>query len=250
MSTAPAPEDLAATTTSYLEIDLTATDSQGVSTTVRQDLPPNLVEVTLATGPPGLHVDVNGTTFVAPHTLTSWEVYDLNAPDQIDASGNAWTFDTWSDGGAVTHVVVTPASAATYMATFTEVPASTANSFIPIAGSYTSEETQPTAHGGYPYLRLQGSTPHRNSYLRFALAGSAARSSARPCAYTRRATRARALDVHALPDDSWQESTLTWTNRRRLRPPSAPLRGRWRPTAGSQSTSHRSSVATAISTSS
>ena len=64
--TAPAPEDLAATTTSFLEIRLTATDARGASATVTQRFNPGLVKVTLATEPSGLKVGVNGTTVVGP----------------------------------------------------------------------------------------------------------------------------------------------------------------------------------------
>jgi glucose/arabinose dehydrogenase len=118
--TGPDPEDLAATTTTYLEIQLTATDSKGLTTTVSQDLRPNLVDVTFQTSPTGLRVEVNGSSFNAPHTITSWAAYDLNvnAPDQTDASGTSWTFDSWSDGGAVAHRIQTGTSPATYTATF------------------------------------------------------------------------------------------------------------------------------------
>ena len=52
--TGPDPEDLSATTTTYLEIQLTATDSQGLSQTVTQNLYPNQVNISLACTPSGL----------------------------------------------------------------------------------------------------------------------------------------------------------------------------------------------------
>ena len=52
--TAPAPEDLTATANSYLEVRLTATDSQGLSTTASRELRPRLVNLNLATNPAGL----------------------------------------------------------------------------------------------------------------------------------------------------------------------------------------------------
>ncbi|HVG38962.1 MAG TPA: PQQ-dependent sugar dehydrogenase, partial [Pyrinomonadaceae bacterium] len=75
--TAPAPEDLAATETSYLEIRLTATDSGGLTRTITQDLRPRLVNVTFNTQPANLKLEVNGTTSTAPRTLVSWEKYLL-----------------------------------------------------------------------------------------------------------------------------------------------------------------------------
>ena len=120
--TGPAPEDLAATTTTYLEIQLTATDSHGLSSTATRNIHPRQVNVTFRTSPSGLGVDVNGSTLIGPTTIVSWEAWDLNvnAPDQVDGSGQAWTFSSWSDGGAAAHVITTPASPATYTATFRE----------------------------------------------------------------------------------------------------------------------------------
>lgn len=118
--TAPAPEGLAAAANSYLEIQLTVTDSEGLTTTVTQALRPNLVDLTVATEPAGLTVEVNGTPVVAPHTVTSWEGYeiDVNAPDQSQACADSWLFERWSDGGAAAHSIATPASDTTYTATF------------------------------------------------------------------------------------------------------------------------------------
>jgi len=114
------PEDLATTTTEYLEIRLTATDSKGLARTITRDLRPNLVDVTLGTSPGGLKLEINGNTIIAPQTVVSWEAYglQLNAPNQTDASGRFWVFDAWSDGGAAAHTVTTPAAAVTYTASF------------------------------------------------------------------------------------------------------------------------------------
>jgi uncharacterized repeat protein (TIGR01451 family) len=119
--TGPAPEDLAATTTTYLEIQLTATDSHGLSSSVTRNIHPRLVNISFQTTPSGLNVEVNGSTVTgSPTTIVSWEAWDLNvnAPDQVDGSGQAWTFSSWSDGGTAAHVIRTPASPATYRATF------------------------------------------------------------------------------------------------------------------------------------
>jgi glucose/arabinose dehydrogenase len=118
---APAPEDLTATTNSYLEIRLTATDSRGLQRTITQDLDPRVVSVTVDTQPAGRRVDVFGQPFTAPATITSWDGWGLavNAPDQQDALGNPLVFAAWSDGGARAHTITTPASPATYVATYT-----------------------------------------------------------------------------------------------------------------------------------
>ena len=124
---APAPEDLAAAANSYLEIRLTATDGGGLSATVTRDFMPRKVNVTLATSPPGLTVTVNTiTNMTGPTTFVSWEGYGLNvqAASQVGPANVFYTFGSWSDGGAASHTIVTPAAAATFTATFDPVAAS------------------------------------------------------------------------------------------------------------------------------
>jgi glucose/arabinose dehydrogenase/PKD repeat protein len=118
--TAPAPEDLPAAATSDLLIRVTATDAHGATTRVEQRVLPATVDVTFATQPAGLRVDVNGTTLTGPQTVTSWVGYVLNvrADAQTTSTGQGYAFASWSDGGAAAHAVTTPAAAATYTATF------------------------------------------------------------------------------------------------------------------------------------
>lgn len=121
--TAPGPEDLLAAGNSYLRVSLTATDSQGVSTTVTRDLQPRKVDVTLATSPAGRTLVVNGETFTGPTTLTSWAGYDLQieVPEQTDAQGVPYVLQRWSDGStSPTRTWRTPTSAATLTATFAQ----------------------------------------------------------------------------------------------------------------------------------
>ncbi len=110
----PAPEDLAATTNSYQEVLLTATDAQGLSATVTRRVDPRPVDLTFDTEPSGLNLAIEGSTFGTPRTFTSWEAWDLSisAPTQ-----GGYSFSSWSDGGAATHTIHTPASARTYRAT-------------------------------------------------------------------------------------------------------------------------------------
>ena len=121
--TAPGPEDLAAAANSYLRVILTATDSQGVVTTVTRDLQPRKVAVTLGTSPAGRTLTVNGTTVTGPTTVTSWVGYGLQlaVPTQADAQGVPYVFDRWSDGStAATRTWTTPASATTLTASLSQ----------------------------------------------------------------------------------------------------------------------------------
>jgi glucose/arabinose dehydrogenase len=117
--TAPSPEDLAAAATSYLEVLLTATDSQGLTSVITRELRPNLVNITLASAPAGLTLTVNDEAFAAPRTLLSWQGYalDVEATEQT-AGGQLFFFEGWSDSGAAAHTITTPKQAATYTAQF------------------------------------------------------------------------------------------------------------------------------------
>jgi PKD repeat protein len=131
---APMPEDLPAAATSYLEVFLTATDSHGLTSVITHELRPRLVDLTFATDPPGLTVALNSNSIVGPRTLVSWENYELSvaASDQPDGLGQAWLFDSWSDGGMAAHTITTPAAAATYTARFRPAAGTRYMRFLPL----------------------------------------------------------------------------------------------------------------------
>jgi glucose/arabinose dehydrogenase len=154
--TGPIPEDLAAAANSFLEIQLTVTDSGGASTTVSRNFNPQKVPVTIATAPAGRSVTVNGGSIVGPTTVTSWRGFGLqvNAQTQTDAAGATYGFDSWSDGGTASHVFTTPATAATLTATLSRRPLPTPPTRIWIgqtgAGQATIAWSPPTDTGGSP----------------------------------------------------------------------------------------------------
>lgn len=118
--TAPQPEDLLAATNSYLEIQLTATDSASLSSTVTRNLDPRKVTLNFDTVPGTMSVRVQGTDFTTPAPVVSWDNWQLSisAFDQ-DLYGASYDFASWSDGGAQTHTITTPSSPMTYVASFT-----------------------------------------------------------------------------------------------------------------------------------
>ena len=119
--TAPAPEDLAAAENSYLEVRLTATDSEGLSSTATRNFLPHEVTLTLDTEPPGLDLMLNNAPVTAPLSFTSWEgwVLNLHAPSQI-SGGDLHVFAGWEDDvlAATPRPLLTPASPATSTAVF------------------------------------------------------------------------------------------------------------------------------------
>lgn len=123
--TAPAPEDLAAAVTSYLEIILTVTDSGGATTVVSQSVMPRKISLTFATTPqPAANtarILVNGSsTILAGTTVTAWAGWPLPVTVRDQNRGtNGLRFASWSDAGARTHSYVVPTSNSTLTANFT-----------------------------------------------------------------------------------------------------------------------------------
>jgi glucose/arabinose dehydrogenase len=118
--TTPAPEDVAAAADGYLEVRLTVTDSSGATGSATRDLLPRKVDITFATVPPGLSVSVNGSTLTGPQTVTSWQGWTLQAfaPASQALGSDVYVFSSWSIGGGNVIAPVTPASPATYTATY------------------------------------------------------------------------------------------------------------------------------------
>jgi glucose/arabinose dehydrogenase len=129
------PEDLLAATNSYLEIEVTATDSSGLSTTVSRTFLPRKVNLTFQTSPPGLRLMLDSTfPYTAPATVVSWQGWGLRvrADDQA-LGGTSYVFQSWSDSGAREHVIPTPASPTTYTATFAPAAFTARVNFQPAA---------------------------------------------------------------------------------------------------------------------
>ncbi|HYY80984.1 MAG TPA: sugar dehydrogenase, partial [Actinomycetes bacterium] len=104
---------------SYLEIQLTATDSGGMTATASVNLNPKTVNLTLQSNPTGLQLTESATTARTPFTFTAI----VNAQIVISAPtqkyrGKTYTWVSWSDGGAESHIITAPATATTYTATF------------------------------------------------------------------------------------------------------------------------------------
>ncbi|MDQ3856591.1 MAG: PQQ-dependent sugar dehydrogenase, partial [Chloroflexota bacterium] len=119
--TAPAPEDLAAASNSYLELRLTATDSKGLSRTVSQRLNPHKVKMTWVTrvGSSGatLQLEIQGVRYSTPKSVISWEGYRVKGYAPTPQSGR--TFVSWGSGSTLNpRTVTTPDRDLTYTAIY------------------------------------------------------------------------------------------------------------------------------------
>jgi glucose/arabinose dehydrogenase len=104
----------------WYRIHLTVTDSAGLTSSTFRDVDPRLARVTLATSPAGLQLRLDGQPVTTPLTFTGVVGIQrsLEAPSPQVVGLNVWTFDSWSNGGAQTQTISTPAADTTYTATY------------------------------------------------------------------------------------------------------------------------------------
>jgi hypothetical protein len=101
------------------EIVLTVTDSTGLTSSTSVTVFPDKVNLTYNTVPSGLTVNIDGISHQTPYVVDDLKGFQrtLEAPNQSNG-GTAYTFSSWSDGGAQSHGTVVPDTDQTYVATF------------------------------------------------------------------------------------------------------------------------------------
>ena len=112
--------------TIFYRFHLLATDSAGATHEVTRDVQPQTAQITLVTVPAGLALTRDGQPVTSPSAVTGvvGMERDLGAADQ-NFGGRRYRFDTWSDGMAATHTIVTQATDSTYTANFSDIGAAT-----------------------------------------------------------------------------------------------------------------------------
>ncbi|MCI0461139.1 MAG: Ig-like domain-containing protein, partial [Gemmataceae bacterium] len=107
----------------HLELQLTATDSTGLTDTTSILLQPQTVSLTVQTSPAGLQVSLGSASGTGPMIRAAiiGSQSTLTTPSSQASGGTTYQFVSWSDGGASTHIITAPATATTYTATFTPV---------------------------------------------------------------------------------------------------------------------------------
>ncbi|HZN69072.1 MAG TPA: immunoglobulin domain-containing protein, partial [Tepidisphaeraceae bacterium] len=107
----------------WYRVHLTVTDEGGLTHSTFTDVHPQTAQVTLATNPTGLSLDLDGQPRTAPHVFSGVTgiVRSLAAPPTQTVGGVTYEFVGWSDGGAPQHTISTPASNTTYTATYRRV---------------------------------------------------------------------------------------------------------------------------------
>ncbi len=108
----------------WYRIHLRVTDSGGLTHETTRDVTPRKSTLSLRTSPPGLQVTLDGQTVTTPVDVPGvvgmQRTLGVVTP-QVSGS-TTWQFASWSDGGAQTHAISTPAASTTYTATFQAAP--------------------------------------------------------------------------------------------------------------------------------
>jgi glucose/arabinose dehydrogenase len=107
----------------WLEVQLTATDSGGLTSTTSVRLDPRTVVLTFKTNPGGLKLAGLTVNEAAVSTPFSVRVVvgsgnSVSAPSPQTFNRSTYFFSSWSDGGAKDHTIFAPATNTTYTATY------------------------------------------------------------------------------------------------------------------------------------
>ena len=94
---------------SSLTIKLTVTDGGGLSGSDSVTIDPRTVQLGIQSSPPGVEIGLDLSSVITPFadTVIEGSHHSVAAPSQVTVGGQAYQFDSWSDGGALAHNVVT-----------------------------------------------------------------------------------------------------------------------------------------------
>jgi glucose/arabinose dehydrogenase len=107
----------------WLEVQLVATDSGGLTSTTSVRLDPKTVVLTFKSNPGGLALSdlvVNEAPRTTPFSVTVvvGSANSVSAPSPQQFNKSTYNFTSWSDGGPQSHTITAPAANTTYTATY------------------------------------------------------------------------------------------------------------------------------------
>jgi glucose/arabinose dehydrogenase len=111
----------------WYRIHLTVIDSGGLTQSSFRDILPRTSMVTLQTSPSGLQLKLDGQPITAPYSFFGVVgiIRSLEAVSPQTLGSTTYVFQSWSDGGAASHSISTPATDTTYTAFFNASPTDT-----------------------------------------------------------------------------------------------------------------------------
>jgi glucose/arabinose dehydrogenase len=104
----------------FYRLILKVEDSAGLTHTVSRNILPRKANMTFATNPAGLRIALDGQNRMTPFTVTGVVGIKraIAAPSPQTLNGLSYVFQSWSDGGAISHEISTPSVNTTYTANF------------------------------------------------------------------------------------------------------------------------------------
>lgn len=107
----------------FYRFKLVALDN-GIADTVFRDVLPQTIQLTITTAPVGRALTIDGIIRTAPYVVTGviGVVRQIGVTSPQTSNDSTFTFTTWSDGGAQSHSISTPAGSTTYTANFSVLP--------------------------------------------------------------------------------------------------------------------------------
>ena len=102
----------------FYRILLTVTDSNDAAFSTFFDVQPIKVNLTLESVPTGVPLTIDGQPVGGPEQSVVGTSRAIQAPATHTLVGTTYDFVSWSDGGAATHTIVTPAADTTFTAQF------------------------------------------------------------------------------------------------------------------------------------
>ena len=138
------PDTVASPTSASTTITMNAPE------TVTANFVPSTVQVTVGTSPSGLAFSVDGTGYTSSQTLT-WapgSTHTIATTSPQTSTGTQYSFVSWSDGGAMSHIVTASAGTTSYTASFNVSGYLLSTSVSPTGGG-TVAVSPPSSNGYY-----------------------------------------------------------------------------------------------------
>jgi hypothetical protein len=201
---------------SYVELVLTATDSDGNTDTTSLRIDPATTAVSFQTGPPGISLVVGDSVQAAPfsRTMVQGSTTLVSAPTSQTVNGVTYRFTGWSDGQAQSHAIKAPGLSKTFGATYAPVtPGTQTVTLTPEADTYGAESTPNASQGSSWVLRAAGNTSGDGEiYLRYIVNNLP--GSVRGAKLRMFVTDGTVDAPQVFPTtNAWDEATLSWNNR-------------------------------------
>jgi hypothetical protein len=176
------------------------------------------VELTFGSDPSGLQLTVGSSSGTTPFTRTviAGSKNSVSAPSPQSLAGNSYEFASWSDGGAQSHDIVAPDSAATYTATYRRAASTGTQSLTSVADAGLSELSPNTNNGSATTLKVDGDDPDPGggdlyAALRWNLSQIPAGATVTSASVTLNVTNPSPQTYGAYElKKAWNEGQLTW----------------------------------------